>query len=241
MRASPAPSKRSFTRKYHPTQRHLKPPMSISKKTLLLLHWFLCSIGLTGILYGLSWKLHAVLLTGRQAIAFKDWATPFFNANKPQELIFFISAGINLFLYYLVLLFIIRKREDWLASRLQPGGIWEPQVSRFVHCGSSESQRHCLDLVSLRSYAFTPCNWVCIRTPLAECPVVASLRVAPRSSRDTFPPAGAGETLSGIGSCQCLCSEAGLALGRGGTYRARLSPACHGFSSLCSGRDAHDQ
>lgn len=90
--------------------------MGISKKTLLLLHWFLCSIGLTGILYGLSWKLHAALLTGQQAIAFHDWAIPFFNGDKPQELIFFVSAGINLFLYYLVVLFIIKKREDWLAS-----------------------------------------------------------------------------------------------------------------------------
>jgi len=89
--------------------------MGISKKTLLLLHWFLCSIGLTGILYGLSWKLHTEL-KGQQAIAFHDWAIPFFNANKPQELIFFVSAGISLFLYYLVVLFMIRKREDWLNS-----------------------------------------------------------------------------------------------------------------------------
>lgn len=90
--------------------------IGISKKTLLLLHWFLCSIGLTGILYGLSWKLHAVLLTGQQAIAFHDWALPFFNGNKPQELIFIIAAGISLFLYYAVALFIISKGEERLTK-----------------------------------------------------------------------------------------------------------------------------
>ena len=90
--------------------------MDISKKTLLLLHWFTCSIGLTGILYGLSRKLHAARLAGTQAIAFHDWAINFFNSNKPQELIFIITACVSLFLYYVVVLFIARNREDWLAS-----------------------------------------------------------------------------------------------------------------------------
>ncbi len=92
------------------------PQMGISKKTLLLLHWFLCSIGLTGILYGLSWKLHAARLIGQQAIAFKDWAIPFFNVDKPQELIFIIAAAISLLLYYAVVLFIIRKGEERLTK-----------------------------------------------------------------------------------------------------------------------------
>ena len=90
--------------------------MDISKKTLLLFHWFLCSIGLTGILYGLSRKFHAAWLIGHETSAFHDWALPFFNANKPQELIFFVAAVITLSLYYVVVLFIIRKREDWLTS-----------------------------------------------------------------------------------------------------------------------------
>jgi hypothetical protein len=90
--------------------------MDISKKTLLLLHWFVCSIGLTGILYGLSRKLHAFLLTGQQAIAFHDWAIPFFNVHKPQELIFFVSAGISLFLYHAAVLFIIGKGEERLTK-----------------------------------------------------------------------------------------------------------------------------
>ena len=100
--------------------------MGMSRKILLLLHWFLCSIGLTGILYGLSWKLHAALLTRQQAIAFQDWAIPFFNVNKPQELIFFISAGISLFLYYLIAFFIIRK---WVASYSEPTCRYDQEMS----------------------------------------------------------------------------------------------------------------
>ena len=90
--------------------------MDISKKTLLLLHWFVCSIGLTGILYGLSRKLHALLLVDQQAIDFHDWAIPFFNVHKPQELIFFVTAGISLFLYYAAVLFIIGKGEERLTK-----------------------------------------------------------------------------------------------------------------------------
>ena len=60
-----------------------------SKRTLLLFHWFLFSIGLTGIIYGLSWKLHAALLARRAMTEYHDWAVPFFHPNKPQQLIFF--------------------------------------------------------------------------------------------------------------------------------------------------------
>ncbi len=88
----------------------------ITKKTLLLHHWFLCSIGLIGILYAISQKLHAARLAGQQVIAFYDWALPFYNPNKPQELIFFVGAGIALFLHYSIVLFLIRKREDWITS-----------------------------------------------------------------------------------------------------------------------------
>ena len=90
--------------------------MDISKKTLLLLHWFTCSIGLTAILYGLSRKLYAAQLARTQAIAFHDWAIYFFNSNKPQELIFYLTAGISLFLYYIVVLLIFRKGEEWLTK-----------------------------------------------------------------------------------------------------------------------------
>jgi len=90
--------------------------MDISKKTLLLLHWFTCSIGLTGILYGLSRKLNAARLAETKTIAFHDWAINFFNSNKPQEQIFYLAAGISLFLYYLVVLLIFRKGEKWLTN-----------------------------------------------------------------------------------------------------------------------------
>jgi hypothetical protein len=90
--------------------------MSISKKSLLLLHCFVCSIGLAKIIFWLSWKLHAAWLSGQRAVVFKDWAIPFFNANKPQEMIFFLAAGISLFLYYVVVLFLFRKGEGWLTK-----------------------------------------------------------------------------------------------------------------------------
>lgn len=90
--------------------------MDISKKTLLLIHCFLCSIGLTKIIYWLSWKLHAARLTGQHAINFQEWAISFFNPNKPQEMIFFLVAGSSLFLYYIVVLLIFKKRERWLTK-----------------------------------------------------------------------------------------------------------------------------
>src|SRR5690349_21117214 len=86
------------------------------KKNLILLHWFLCSVGLIGILYGISRKLHAAVLSAQDLIVFQEWAIPFFNPNKPQELIFFIGAGISLFLYYGIVAVLITKHKDMIAS-----------------------------------------------------------------------------------------------------------------------------
>ena len=87
-----------------------------AKRTLLLIHWFLCSIGLAGIVYGLSWKLHAALLAARPITKYSEWAVPFFYPNKPQQLIFFIAAGFSLFLYYILVYFLTTKRGEFLSA-----------------------------------------------------------------------------------------------------------------------------
>src|SRR5512147_1794983 len=89
---------------------------SLSKKRLLLFHWFACSIGLIGIIYGLSWKLHAVLLAGRTMTKYNQWAVPFFFPNKPQQLIFFIATGIGLFIYYVLAYYVMNKRDEDMSA-----------------------------------------------------------------------------------------------------------------------------
>jgi hypothetical protein len=99
------------------------------KKNLILLHWFLCSVGLIGILYGISRKLHAAVLSAQDLIVFQEWAIPFFNPNKPQELIFFIGAGISLFLYYGIVAVLITKHKDMIASSF---GIQQYGIATFI-------------------------------------------------------------------------------------------------------------
>src|SRR5690348_634440 len=89
---------------------------SVLKKWLLLFHWFTCSIGLTGVIYGLSWKLHAVLLIRRPLTKYNEWAIPFFFPNKPQQLIFFVATGMCLFLYYLLVCYVMNKRDERLST-----------------------------------------------------------------------------------------------------------------------------
>jgi hypothetical protein len=89
---------------------------SLSKKRLLLFHWFACSIGLIGIIYGLSWKLHAGLLAGRTVTKYNQWAVPFFFPNKPQQLIFFIATGIGLFIYYVFAYYVMNKRDKGMSD-----------------------------------------------------------------------------------------------------------------------------
>jgi hypothetical protein len=88
----------------------------IISRRLLLLHWFVCSIGLIGIIYGLSWKLHAVLLIGRPMTKYNQWAIPFFFPNKPQQLLFFVATGIGLFLYYAFIYYAMNKRDSLSVS-----------------------------------------------------------------------------------------------------------------------------
>jgi hypothetical protein len=98
---------------------------------LLRFHWFVCSIGLVGIIYGLSWKLHAALLAGRRTTTFYDWALPFFFPNKPQQLIFFIAAGTGLFIYYAVAYFFTQKQRGNRASNFAMADLWSLRFSFF--------------------------------------------------------------------------------------------------------------
>jgi hypothetical protein len=84
----------------------------LSKRSLLLFHWFLCSVGLIGIIYGLSRKLHTVLILRIQVTDYNEWIVPFFFSSKPQQLIFFITAGISLSVYYVLVYCIMRRQED---------------------------------------------------------------------------------------------------------------------------------
>ena len=83
----------------------------LSKRSLLLFHWFLCSVGLIGIIYGLSRKLYTVLMLRIQVTDYNEWVVPFFFSSKPQQLIFFITAGISLSVYYVLVYCIMRRQE----------------------------------------------------------------------------------------------------------------------------------
>lgn len=98
---------------------------------LLRFHWFVCSTGLIGIIYGLSWKLHAVLLGGRQTTAFYDWALPFFFPNKPQQIIFFLGAGTALFMYYAVGYFLTGKESKDRAANYAMADVWSLRFIGF--------------------------------------------------------------------------------------------------------------
>lgn len=94
------------------------------RETLLRFHWFVCSTGLIGIIYGLSWKLHAALLGGRRTTAFYDWALPFFFPNKPQQMMFFLGAGAGLFIYYAVVYFLTRKESEGRPANYAMADVW---------------------------------------------------------------------------------------------------------------------
>ena len=93
------------------TAPHVGTRENVSKNTWLLLHWFICSIGLTGIIYGLSWKIHAGLLAKRTITNYYEWAVPFFFPNKPQQFIFFVATGLCLFLFYSWLYVLLKNRN----------------------------------------------------------------------------------------------------------------------------------
>ena len=103
----------------------------LSKRALLSCHFFLYSIGLLGIIYGLSRKLQATLLLRNPTTSYFEWATPFFFSNKPQQLIFFITAGISLFLFYALVSLLIRKRDGCLSASGNMADVWSKEFILF--------------------------------------------------------------------------------------------------------------
>jgi|GEM_PF-6086282 len=73
----------------------------MSKK--FLSGWMLvCSLGLIGIVYGVSRLLKSTPSLAIEVGIYNDWAIPWLSPGKPQELMFEGGAWIALFLYYLV-------------------------------------------------------------------------------------------------------------------------------------------
>jgi len=73
----------------------------LSKKNRLILHFAICSLGLLGIV-----RLFANIVTPlifNNEIVFNNWASSFYNVNKPPELIRYIFSIIILFLYFFLI------------------------------------------------------------------------------------------------------------------------------------------
>ncbi len=85
-------------------------------KRFLLSYWFVCSVGLIGILYGLSRYLQSSLFVRSHSASYNAWALNFLNPGKPKELIFEVGVWIGLLLYYLCLVLLILKAGG-LSSR----------------------------------------------------------------------------------------------------------------------------
>ena len=63
--------------------------------------WFVCSLGLIGIAYGVSRVLKSTSLLTSQGGHYNEWAIPWLSPGKPQELMFEGGTWIGLFVYYL--------------------------------------------------------------------------------------------------------------------------------------------
>ena len=90
----------------------------------LLNYGFVCSVGLIGILYGLSRHVQSSLFVRSHSASYNAWALNFLNPGKPQELIFEVGVWVGLLLYYLCLFLLIPKagvlnswREEGAASK----------------------------------------------------------------------------------------------------------------------------
>lgn len=90
----------------------------------LLSYWFVCSVGLIGIFYGLSRYLHPSLFGRSHSASYNAWALNFLYPWKPKELIFEVGVWVGLLLYYLGLFLLMPKagglnswREEGDASK----------------------------------------------------------------------------------------------------------------------------
>lgn len=86
----------------------------------LLSYWFVCSVGLIGILYGLSRYLQSSLFVRSHSASYNAWALNFLYPGKPQELIFEVGVWVGLLLYYLFIFLFIPKAgvlNSWKEER----------------------------------------------------------------------------------------------------------------------------
>jgi hypothetical protein len=81
----------------------------------LLSYWFVNSVGLIGILYGLSRYVYSSLIVRGQPENYNVWALNFLYPGKQQELVFEAGVWTGLLLYYLCL-FLLRHKAGGLNS-----------------------------------------------------------------------------------------------------------------------------
>lgn len=91
-------------------------------RTFLWRYWFISSLGLIGILYGISRELKLSSFLSSEAASYNQWALPWLFPAKPQELIFVGGVWISLFLYYAALYLCIPKAGGMNA-------LWEERVA----------------------------------------------------------------------------------------------------------------
>ncbi len=75
----------------------------------LLVHFFLCSIGLIGVL-----RLFSLLLVSHfftEQISFNEWAIPFYYPDKKVEIVRYLVSAVVLFLYYTVAFLLVNRKK----------------------------------------------------------------------------------------------------------------------------------
>jgi len=85
-------------------------------------YWFICSLGLVGIIYGIAREFKLSLFLNSESASYNQWALPWVFPAKPQELIFVVGVWICLFLYYAALYLCIPKAAGMNA-------IWEERLA----------------------------------------------------------------------------------------------------------------
>jgi hypothetical protein len=81
-------------------------------------YWFVCSLGLVGIIYGISREFKLSLFMNSELASYNRWALPWVFPAKPRELIFVAGVWISLFLYYVVLHVLVPK-AGWMNEVLK--------------------------------------------------------------------------------------------------------------------------
>ncbi len=85
------------------------PPPHRDVRTYLWRYWFVCSLGLVGIIYGISREFKLSLFLSSESASYNQWALPWVFPAKPRELVFVVGVWISLFLYYAVLYLCVPK------------------------------------------------------------------------------------------------------------------------------------